>query len=338
MAKKLYPEESVQAIADAIRSKNGEHSTYKINDMADALDRIVMFTGNESTSEGGYTQFMLNSLYGDEYIGELCDKADDCEVYLNGIKLPYREDYSESVGKMVSFMDSDSEETVTCGVQAVSYPSHSTYQIAALFLGSSLPDFAEVSVKGIDVSGEVEVEALSVDANGTYTADKGKAYSPVTVDVPPSFISTYELLYEGDVQASTEGSAGVADISIPGSYTSDLIFVRIYDKAGPRQGHFYQSLSWFVNSLPLLSSTSDYRPDCCVISYTPTLRVEWYGDRSRCGVFTEYVHSLGALHLRARYVATGSGVTGSGIIDSTYRVEVYKLKLPDGSSSPFPPA
>lgn len=338
MAKKLYPEESVQAIADAIRDKNGEHSTYKIADMADALDRIVMFVGDESQSEGGYTEFICNSLYDDEYTYELCDKADDCAVYLNGKLLPYKEDYSYSSVKSIVWMDSDSEETVTCGLQVTIAPKQSIYQVTAIFLGTSVPDSVEVSVKGIDVSGKVEVEALNVDANGTYTADKGKAYSPITVDVPPSFVSTYELLYEGDVQVSTESSASVADISISGSYTSDLIFVRIYDKAGPRQGYFYQSLSWFVNSLPLLSSTSSYYPYHCVISYTPTLRVEWYDSRSHLGVFTEYVTSPGSLHLSARYVATGSGVVGSGIIDGTYRVEVYKLKLPDGSSSPFPSA
>lgn len=40
MAKKLYEEASVQAIANAIRAKNGETSTYKIGDMAAAIAAI----------------------------------------------------------------------------------------------------------------------------------------------------------------------------------------------------------------------------------------------------------------------------------------------------------
>ena len=40
MAKKLYEEASVQAIANAIRAKNGETSTYKIGDMASAIAAI----------------------------------------------------------------------------------------------------------------------------------------------------------------------------------------------------------------------------------------------------------------------------------------------------------
>ena len=40
MAKKLYEESSVQAIANAIREKNGETSTYKIGEMAAAISGI----------------------------------------------------------------------------------------------------------------------------------------------------------------------------------------------------------------------------------------------------------------------------------------------------------
>lgn len=41
MAKKLYEEASVQAIANAIREKNGEASTYKIGEMAAAIAAIT---------------------------------------------------------------------------------------------------------------------------------------------------------------------------------------------------------------------------------------------------------------------------------------------------------
>ena len=40
MSKKLYEESSVQAIADAIRAKNGLTNTYKIGDMATAVESI----------------------------------------------------------------------------------------------------------------------------------------------------------------------------------------------------------------------------------------------------------------------------------------------------------
>lgn len=40
MAKKLYEESNIQAIADAIRSKNGSTHTYKTSEMAAAIERI----------------------------------------------------------------------------------------------------------------------------------------------------------------------------------------------------------------------------------------------------------------------------------------------------------
>lgn len=42
---------------------------------------------------------------------------------------------------------------------------------------------------GGEGGGDITVEALSVTENGTYTAEEGKAYSPVTVNVPSDFSS-----------------------------------------------------------------------------------------------------------------------------------------------------
>lgn len=41
MAKKLYEESSVQAIANAIRAKNGSTATYKIAEMAGAVQALT---------------------------------------------------------------------------------------------------------------------------------------------------------------------------------------------------------------------------------------------------------------------------------------------------------
>ena len=61
---------------------------------------------------------------------------------------------------------------------------------------------------GIDIAARAQggagatVEPLSVTANGTYTAPEGTAYSPVTVNVPPTPITQVgSTLYIG-----TEGT------------------------------------------------------------------------------------------------------------------------------------
>lgn len=55
MAKKLYEESSVQAIADAIRAKNGEVTTYKIGEMGAAITALSgeteIYTFNQERAE-----------------------------------------------------------------------------------------------------------------------------------------------------------------------------------------------------------------------------------------------------------------------------------------------
>lgn len=50
MAKKLYEESNIQAIANAIRSKNGETTAYKVSEMANAIKSIS--SGGSSESGG----------------------------------------------------------------------------------------------------------------------------------------------------------------------------------------------------------------------------------------------------------------------------------------------
>lgn len=63
MAKKLYEEASVQAIANAIRAKNGEKTTYKIGDMAAAIAAIsgspIVDDGLENTVQ--YRQMNISA-------------------------------------------------------------------------------------------------------------------------------------------------------------------------------------------------------------------------------------------------------------------------------------
>ena len=51
MALKLYNETDIEAIADAIRGKNGSSDTYKVSEMADAIDDIP--TGGGGGNIGG---------------------------------------------------------------------------------------------------------------------------------------------------------------------------------------------------------------------------------------------------------------------------------------------
>lgn len=76
MAKKLYKESNIQAIADAIREKNGTEATYKVSEMAAAIREISTGGINE------VTQLPTESVVGAVYKLEQPKLVD--VVYFNG--------------------------------------------------------------------------------------------------------------------------------------------------------------------------------------------------------------------------------------------------------------
>lgn len=61
------------------------------------------------------------------------------------------------------------------------------------------------AVDSIDTGGGAQVESLSVTENGTYTAQTGKAYSPVVVSVANSYAASDEgkVVSNGALAAQT---------------------------------------------------------------------------------------------------------------------------------------
>ena len=64
--------------------------------------------------------------------------------------------------------------------------------------------------------GDITVESLSVTANGTYSAPSGKAYSPVTVNVPNPSTGTLNITANGTYDV-TEKASAVVNVSGGGS-------------------------------------------------------------------------------------------------------------------------
>lgn len=53
MSKKLYEEQSLSAIASSIRRKNGSNDTYKVSEMAEAIDAITLSLQEKTITENG---------------------------------------------------------------------------------------------------------------------------------------------------------------------------------------------------------------------------------------------------------------------------------------------
>lgn len=75
-------------------------------------------------------------------------------------------------------------------------------------------------ISGGGGGGDIDVEAVTFNANGTYTAPDGKAYSPVTVNVPQDAeMGPLQIDENGIYEASTYGYDGFSRVivSVAGS-------------------------------------------------------------------------------------------------------------------------
>lgn len=71
-------------------------------------------------------------------------------------------------------------------------------------------DALKTAVDSIETGGGAQVESLSVTVNGTYTAQTGKAYSPVSVNVPNTYAAADEgkVVSNGALAAQTSVTLG----------------------------------------------------------------------------------------------------------------------------------
>ena len=145
--------------------------------------------------------------------------------------------------------------------------------------------------------------------------------------------SSYTLLAkeEFEVSGTSTSKTAVGTISAPGCWTSDkIIYVRVRDKAGKRNGYFLGTDVYFFNSYPALGYTfafSAIMGAYTAYKSTGVLNSGVGNFSSMSGVYAESISSNGTIDIMYRY-NSGSSQT----IDGTYVVEVYALDWPDGVS------
>lgn len=180
------------------------------------------------------------------------------------------------------------------------------------------------------------VSSLSVTENGTYTAPTGYAYSPVTVDVSSGGGWTLLDSKEQAISSSSTTQTTETSITVAAAWTSaHMIFVRIRDKAGRRNGYYYGGDTIIMNPNPAKNSTSaltaglipylGYRVDS---SGAPWV---YAGAMDKYGVYAVGISSNGLMNIASRY---NSSYTNT--IDGTFLIEVYALEYPDGKSPYLP--
>lgn len=144
-------------------------------------------------------------------------------------------------------------------------------------------------------SGRVTVEALSVTQNGTYTAQTGKAYSPVTVSVGNSYTASDEgkVVSNGALVAQT---AMASSITANGTYdttTNNSVTVNVSGGGGT---------SWtLLNSIDVqystVSSTASSVTSLVISeSYDPT-KILWISVRDTQGKRAGYYYGSDCIYL-----------------------------------------
>lgn len=133
--------------------------------------------------------------------------------------------------------------------------------------------------------------------------------------------STTELT----VNTTSTSAASAGTIALGSTYyTKDkIIWVRVRDKSGKRDGYFYGSDAFFMNYYKENGATTTLSTPAVVLyRYSGTALAATAG---QYGVYGYSINSSGTLTIRRRYNSSYSLT-----INSTYTVDVYALDPPTG--------
>lgn len=179
----------------------------------------------------------------------------------------------------------------------------------------------------------------TITENGTVDVTN---LASVDVDVQASGGSSYTFIYSTTMSVSTSSTTAISlddvatgDTSIWTS--SQMVYAKVRDTAGPRDGYFYGTDCMFTINAPAmgLSATSNYlmfgqiykANALGVLSPTSISRTTNGYVASGYGVYPIRVNSDGRIEMKARYDSTNTGT-----IDGTFSVEVYLLGWPNDES------
>lgn len=157
----------------------------------------------------------------------------------------------------------------------------------------------------------------------------------VNVNVSGGGGSSYTLLVSKELTVSQTSTTATSklDIALPnGRFTNAILYVRIRDKAGKRNGYFYGSDNFVVDIVKANGSGAQtFIPKVCYGisssgSYSSTTSSNAYTTSGGYGVYVNTVNDSNGVRIYARYNSS------LGTINGTFTIDVYSLKWPDNGS------
>lgn len=138
--------------------------------------------------------------------------------------------------------------------------------------------------------------------------------------------TSYQITYSS-TSATTEEEWATGHSEI---WTSEkIVYVRIRDTAGKRNGYFYGSDQFFFNLIPVNGQSGIFTTNSmrmCIRYSNNAFATTSVIGTSGYGVFADQISSSGGIRIKKRYNGTNSLT-----IDGTYKVEVYLLDPPTGA-------
>lgn len=164
----------------------------------------------------------------------------------------------------------------------------------------------------------------TVTENDTYNVTN---LAQLVVNVSGGGSSPWTLIKSQENTVNTTSTSAATAVTIScGSVISTadkIVWVHIRDKAGARAGYFYGSDAFFINYNRGSGSTATFNvPAVVCLRYN---NGAYAGTAGQYGVYGYSISSTGSLIVRRRYNSNYSLT-----INSTYKIDVYTLDLPDG--------
>ena len=175
-------------------------------------------------------------------------------------------------------------------------------------------------LSSVEVNGDANLVAGNIKKNITIFSVTG------TYEGGGGGSSSYTLISTQEQAVSTTSTTRVKVVDISGTYSmSDIIFVRIRDKVGKRNGYFYGSDTVFFPATSEGASTINTagRRTYYVDSNGNTTSSQQATASAGYGVYG-YTRSSTNITISCQYNATYSLT-----VDGTYVIEIYRLAYPD---------
>lgn len=179
------------------------------------------------------------------------------------------------------------------------------------------------------------ITGTATGGGGSVTQDQD-GFIVLPPDGGGSSSSNVTLIASTELEVSTSSTSQTSLGNVTGTENARtanaIVYVRVRDKAGKRQGYFYGSDTFFLEAYVANGvTTAENRGVKTMLTYNSSSQFVPYlsTGTSGYGVFPNSIYSQGNIAMYARYDATYSGT-----IDGTYAVDVFLIETPD-NITPF---